>query len=80
MIAFIIKIVMGGLWKPILKVLAIFGAYGKGRVDQAGREKLKDLKAEKETHARINTVDTGAGLTDQQRADRLRDIGKQLGG
>lgn len=41
MIGVILKAILSGLWKPILEVLAVFGAYGKGRVDQAARAKAK---------------------------------------
>lgn len=73
--------------RAVAKIVAIalavltFGAWQrrKGAALQRQKASLEALQAERETHERINNVDTGAGLDDDQRIDRLRDFAKRHG-
>ena len=49
MIAFIWKLILGGLWKPLLAVLGAVGLYAKGRRDAKAKADLRDLKANAKT-------------------------------
>lgn len=49
MIAFIWKLILGGLWKPLLAVLGAVGLYAKGRRDAKAKADLRDLKANSKT-------------------------------
>ncbi len=60
-------------------VLAVLGIYAKGRSDEAHKAKVKDLKADIAAHERINNADTGAGASDDERIDRLRDFAAKHG-
>jgi hypothetical protein len=69
------------LWlAAIVAVFAAFGAvYAKGRADAKAKRDVKDLKQEVQTHDRINQADTGAGLSDDERVDRLREFADRHG-
>jgi membrane protein DedA with SNARE-associated domain len=56
-----------------------FALYAKGRADAKARHVVKDLKQEVQTHDRINKADTGAGLSDDERIDRLREFADRHG-
>ena len=49
MIAFIWRLILGGLWKPLLAVLGAAGLYVKGRADAKAKADLRDLKANSKT-------------------------------
>jgi len=49
MIAFIWKLILGGLWRPLLAVLGAVGLYAKGRADAKAKADLRDLKANNKT-------------------------------
>ena len=49
MIALIWKLILGGLWKPLLAVLGALGLYAKGRSDAKAKADLRDLKANSKT-------------------------------
>jgi len=49
MIALIWKLILGGLWKPLLAVLGAVGLYAKGRSDAKAKADLRDLKANSKT-------------------------------
>ena len=60
-------------------VAGAFGIYVKGRSDAKAKEAVKDLKQEVKTHDRINQADTGAGLSDSERIERLRSYAERHG-
>lgn len=43
------KLILGGLWKPLLAVLGALGLYFKGRSDAKAKADLRDLKANSKT-------------------------------
>ena len=43
------KLILGGLWKPLLAVLGAVGFYAKGRSDAKAKADLRDLKANRKT-------------------------------
>ena len=45
MIAFIWKLILGGLWKPLLAVLGAAGVYAKGRADAKAKADSRALDA-----------------------------------
>ena len=45
MIAFIWKLILGGLWKPLLAVLGAVGIYAKGRRDAKAKADSRALDA-----------------------------------
>lgn len=49
MIGFIWRLIVGGLWKPVLAVLGLVGIYAKGRRDAKAKADLRDLKANAKT-------------------------------
>lgn len=64
----------------VLAVLT-FGAWNRrhGAKAQKAKQDAADAKAEREAHERINRADTGAGLDDDQRIDRLREFAAKHG-
>jgi len=44
MIGIIWKLILGGLWRPLLAVLGAAGVYVKGRADAKAKADLRDLK------------------------------------
>jgi hypothetical protein len=67
----------------VMGALAVltFGAIKRreGVTQERARQAARDAQAERETHERINNADTGAGLDDDQRVDRLRDFAAKHG-
>lgn len=61
MIAFIWKLILGGLWKPLLAVLGAVGLYAKGRRDAKAKADLRDLKGFKKTTERMQDADAAMG-------------------
>lgn len=55
------KLVVGGLWKPILAVLGALGLYAKGRADAKAKADLRDMKAFKKTTERMQDADAAMG-------------------
>lgn len=49
MIGVVWRLILGGLWKPILKGLAMVGLYFKGRADAKAKADIRDLKANSKT-------------------------------
>lgn len=73
--------------RAVAKIAAValavltFGAWQRrqGRKLAEANASLEALQAERKTHERINNADTGAGLDDDQRIDRLRDFAARHG-
>ena len=61
MIAFIWRLILGGLWKPLLAVLGALGLYAKGRSDAKAKADLRDLKGFKKTTERMQDADAAMG-------------------
>lgn len=61
MMAFIWKLIVGGLWKPIAWVLSLAGIYIKGRADTKAKADLRDLKGFKKTTERMQDADAAMG-------------------
>ena len=61
MIAFIWRLILGGLWKPLLAVLGALGLYAKGRSDAKAKADLRDLKANAKTTERMQDADAAMG-------------------
>ena len=72
MIAFIWKLILGGLWKPLLAVLGAAGLYAKGRADAKAKADLRDLKGFKKTTERIQDADAAMGDDPAVLRDSLR--------
>jgi hypothetical protein len=66
------KLIVGGLWKPILAVLGALGLYVKGRADAAVKADLRDLKAHQKTTERMQDADAAMGDDPAVLRDRLR--------
>lgn len=79
MIAFIWKLILGGLWKPLLAVLGAAGLYFKGRSDAKAKADLRDLKEDMKANERINEADLGIGASDAERVERLREFAAKHG-
>ncbi len=60
-------------------VAGAFAIYAKGRADAKAKRAVQDLKQEIKAHDRINEADTGAGLSDSERIDRLREFADRHG-
>lgn len=69
------------LWAAavLAAVAGAFAIYAKGRADAKAKRKADELKQEVQTHDRINRADTGAGLSDDDRIDRLHDFAARHG-
>lgn len=72
MIAFIWRLILGGLWKPLLAVLGAAGLYVKGRADAKAKADLRDLNGFKETTERIQDADAAMGDDPAVLRDSLR--------
>ena len=55
------------------------GIYSKGISDTKAKTAARESKADQQAHERINDADTGSGLDDGQRIDRLRDFAAKHG-
>ena len=71
------------LWRPLAFILGIFG-WGylqerKGKQEAAAKRAAEDAQANEEAHDRINKADTGAGLDDSQRIERLHEFAAKHG-
>ena len=72
MIAFIWRLILGGLWKPLLAVLGALGLYAKGRSDAKAKDDLRDLKGFKKTTERMQDADAAMGDDPAVLRDSLR--------
>lgn len=72
MIAFIWRLILGGLWRPLLAVLGAAGVYVKGRADAKAKADLRDLKGFKETTERMQDADAAMGDDPAVLRDSLR--------
>ena len=72
MIGFIWRLIVGGLWKPLLAVLGAAGLYVKGRADAKAKADLRDLKGFKKTTERIQDADAAMGDDPAVLRDSLR--------
>ena len=72
MIAFIWRLILGGLWKPLLAVLGALGLYVKGRADAKAKADLRDFKGFKKTTERIQDADAAMGDDPAVLRDSLR--------
>ena len=72
MIAFIWKLILGGLWRPLLAVLGAAGVYVKGRADAKAKDDLRDLKGFKKTTERMQDADAAMGVDPAVLRDSLR--------
>ena len=72
MIALIWKLILGGLWRPLLAVLGAAGLYVKGRADAKAKADLRDLKGFKKTTERIQDADAAMGDDPAVLRDSLR--------
>jgi hypothetical protein len=70
----------------VMALTAVAGIWGYGRLEKRkgaqerdAKRDAQDAQAERETHERINEADTGAGLDDDQRRERLRDFAAKHG-
>ena len=72
MIGVIWKLILGGLWKPLLAVLGAAGLYVKGRADAKAKADLRDLKGFKKTTERIQDADAAMGDDPAVLRDSLR--------
>ena len=66
------KLILGGLWKPLLAVLGAVGIYAKGRSDAKAKADLRDLKGFKKTTERIQDADAAMGDDPAVLRDSLR--------
>jgi len=55
------KLILGGLWKPLLAVLGALGLYFKGRSDAKAKADLRDLKSNAKTTERMQDADAAMG-------------------
>lgn len=72
MIGIIWKLILGGLWRPLLAVLGAAGVYVKGRADAKAKADLRDLKGFKKTTERIQDADAAMGDDPAVLRDSLR--------
>ena len=72
MISFIWKLILGGLWRPLLAVLGAAGIYAKGRADAKAKADLRDLKGFKKTTERMQDADAAMGDDPAVLRDSLR--------
>ena len=72
MIGVIWKLILGGLWRPLLAVLGAAGVYVKGRADAKAKADLRDLKANSKTTERMQDADVAMGDDPAVLRDSLR--------
>ena len=60
-------------------VIALASIWFGGKKAGKTAAKIETLKDEVKAHDRINKADTGAGLSDSDRVDRLREYAKRHG-
>lgn len=71
------------LWPYLAGAAAIVGslliAFIKGGERARRQRDLRDAKANEAAHERANNANLGESLTDDERAERLRQLGTKLG-
>jgi hypothetical protein len=67
------------LWAALAGAVGLLAVWLGGRRSAKTAAKIETLKSEVQAHDRITNADTGAGLSDDQRIDRLRDYAKRHG-
>lgn len=72
MIGVIWKLILGGLWRPLLAVLGAAGLYVKGRADAKAKADLRDLNGFKKTTERMQDADAAMGDDPAVLRDSLR--------
>ena len=72
MIGVIWKLILGGLWRPLLAVLGAAGVYVKGRADAKAKADLRDLNGFKKTTERMQDADAAMGDDPAVLRDSLR--------
>lgn len=60
-------------------ILGALGLYFKGRADKGRAVKLDKAEDDLAAHERMNDVADTSGLSDDERRERLRRLGEQLG-
>jgi hypothetical protein len=66
------KLILGGLWRPLLAVLGAAGLYVKGRADAKAKADLRDLNGFKKTTERMQDADAAMGDDPAVLRDSLR--------
>ena len=61
-------------------LLAVMGAWLSGKRDGKADEKAKEQKKDLDAHDRINKADDGRGLSDDERVQRLKRLGREWDG
>jgi len=72
------RIILGGLWKPILAALAVLGLYAKGRADARTAQKLDDMEEYHDTRQKMDAVGRPNDADDARRRMRERKPGGGL--
>jgi hypothetical protein len=72
MIGVIWKLILGGLWRPLLAVLGAAGLYVKGRADANAKADLRDINGFKKTTERMQDADAAMGDDPAVLRDSLR--------
>ena len=72
MIAFIWRLILGGLWKPLLAVLGALGLYAKGRADAKAKAGLRDVRGFRKATERMQDADAAMGDDPAVLRDSLR--------
>ena len=83
MIAALIGYILPYLVAALAGLAGLWG-YGKvkqrqGMAEEREKQTAKDAESKEEAHERITKADTGAGLPDDSRRDRLRDFAAKHG-
>lgn len=73
MIAFIVRALLAGLWRPVAAILGALGLYAKGRADARAKAAAKADRATIETIERIEDAKESASAGGAAWHDRLRD-------
>ncbi len=69
-------------WLATLLTLigSAFGLYIKGHADRARKGKMKQDANDLAAHGRMNRAETGEGLSDPERRERLQSLADKLDG
>ena len=65
------RLILGGVWKPLLALLALLGIYGKVRADAASRARTKAQEAYIKTREKTDAADLPSNADDARK--RMRD-------
>lgn len=72
------RLILGGMWKPILGLLAVLGLYAKGRADQRSAQKLDEMENYHDTRRKMDAVDRATDADDARKRMRERQPGGDL--